>query len=686
MSEIQITVNGQICKGQAGDSILKIAADNGIEIPNLCNDASVAVYGACGLCAVEVLDDGRGNPIPKLLRACSAKAMDGYVVRFDTERVNQSRKIALELLMSDHDGDCIGPCRMNCPAGTDCQGYVKRISEGDYHGAVKLIKEKLPLPACIGRVCPHPCESNCRRAYVEEPLSIAFLKYFAADRDLEANTYRAACNPDTGKKVAVIGGGPAGLTAAYYLRQKGHAVTIFDAMPKMGGMLRYGIPAYRLPKEILDREIDEIAALGVTMQNGVKLGKEIVLDEIRKTYDAVIVAVGAWSSMGMRCKGEELEGVVGGIDFLRQVSFALSGDAEKPDLTGKKVAVCGGGNTAMDACRSAVRLGAEEVYVIYRRTRAEMPAEEIEILESEEEGVIYKFLTNPAEILGEDGKVKQIKLQVMELGEPDASGRRSPVPVEGKFEYLDVDMVIMAIGQILNPEGLDSIEKTKKGTISADEETFRTSLENVFAVGDATNRGAGIAIAAIGEANKAAEVVDSYLKGNLVPYCAPFYSEREVTADDFADREKMPRAKMPCRPAEERKHDFNEVNLGFDEETAISEAKRCLECGCHDYQDCKLIRYANLAPIQPNRFAGTKNCNPIEHNLAVIERNPNKCILCGLCVRVCDEVAQKGILGLVGRGFTTVVKPEFDTPDVIACCASCHKCFDVCPTGALKLL
>ena len=683
MSQIHITINGVPCVCEEGTSILHAAQQNGIEIPNLCNDDSVRVYGACGLCAVEVTDDGRGRAIPKLLRACSAKAMDGYVIRFDTARAARSRKIALELLMSDHTGDCRGPCQLNCPAGTDCQGYVKKIAQGDFHGAVKIIKEKIPVPASIGRVCPHPCEQNCRRGLVEAPLSIAYLKAHAADRDLESGTYRPATAPDTGRHVAVVGGGPAGLTAAYALRRKGHAVTVFDAAAQMGGMLRYGIPAYRLPKDLLAREIAEIGQLGITMKNNVRLGRDITLGELRSRFDAVILATGAWSSMQMHVPGEELDGVTGGIQFLRDIS---SGEGEIPDLTGKKVAVCGGGNTAMDACRTAIRCGAGAVYVIYRRTRSEMPAEDIEIEEAAEEGVTYKFLTNPAEIIGENGHVRQIRLQIMELGEPDASGRRSPVPVEGKFETLDVDLVIMAIGQKLNPEGLEDITLTKKGTIEADAATFLTNLPDVYAVGDATNRGASIAIEAIGEGRRCAEVVDSALRGEMKPCRTPFYSRKTVTADDFADREKQPRCQMPVRPAAERAKDFAPVSLGFSDETAIREAKRCLECGCHDYHDCKLIRYAQQQEIHPERFDGIKNTHETERRLICIERDNGKCILCGLCVRICDEVAKKGILGLVGRGFPTVVKPEFNNPETISVCASCKKCAESCPTGALKIL
>ncbi len=674
MSKINITIDGKKVEIESGATILEAAKCAGIEIPTLCYHESVALYGACGVCTVEA------EGVPKLLRACATKASDGMVIHTHSERVVKSRKIALELLMSDHTGDCKGPCSLNCPAGTDCQGYVNLIAEGKFHEAVKLVKEKVPLPASIGRVCPHPCETACRRQMVEEPISIAYLKAFAADEDMKENTYVPEVGADTGKSVAVIGGGPAGLTAAYFLRLKGHKVTVFDAMPNMGGMLRYGIPEYRLPKKVVEAEVRQIANLGVEMKNNVKIGEDITFSEIKNSHDAVLIAIGAWSSMGMRCEGENLDGVYGGIDFLRKIALG-----ENTGM-GKRVAVVGGGNTAMDACRSARRLGAEDVYVIYRRTRDEMPAEKIEILEAEEEGVRFKFLTNPAEIIGEDGKVKQIKLQIMELGEPDASGRRAPVAVEGKFEYLDVDTVIMAIGQKVNVKGFEEIELNSRGIISADERTFRTSLDGVFAVGDATNRGASIAIDAIGEAEKASHVIDGYLLGMEIAYRKPFYSEKTVTADMLSDREKIARAKMPHMSPTERVKTFEEMNYGFTKEQAMQEAARCLECGCHDYHDCKLIKYANWYDLSPERFEGMKIDREKEKRLVSIERDQNKCILCGLCVRVCDEVAQKGILGLVGRGFTTTIKPEFNNPDVIADCRNCLKCAEACPTGALKIL
>ena len=668
---LNLTINGKNIMVEEGTTILQAAKDNGIYIPTLCYDDAVKVYGACGLCVVEA------EGIPKLLRSCSAKCSEGMVVNTESKRVVQSRKIAMELLMSAHDGDCIAPCQLNCPARTDCQGYVGLIANGEYEAALKLIKNKVSLPASIGRVCPHPCETACRRGKVDEAINIAQLKAFAADMDLNSDSYLPEKNAPTGKKIAIIGGGPAGLTAAYRLAISGHEVTAYDMMEKMGGMLRYGIPQYRLPKEVLDKEIAIIEKLGVKMINGVKLGNDFTVASLKAQNDAVIVAVGAWKSSGMRTPGEELDGIYGGIDFLRAVAL-------KQEINiGDKVVICGGGNTAMDACRTAVRLGAKEVYCVYRRTRNEMPAEDIEITEAEEEGVQFKFLTNPISFNGKDGKVKSVTLQLMELGEPDASGRRRPVAIEGKTEELDVDSVIIAIGQKLVNEDVSELKLTDRGNIEADIDTFKTNIEGVFAIGDATNRGASIAIEAIGEANRCALSIDAYLNGEDIETRVPYISRRDEELIDFQSKEKCPARKPQVLSAAERKNNFDEVCLGYTKEDAKAEASRCLECGCKEYYKCKLLSVAQRYDIHPERFKGEMPQKYTADSNEFIERNSAKCILCGLCVRSCKEVMNISAIGLLGRGFKTEVAPAFNLPLNQTKCTNCGLCVELCPTGAL---
>jgi formate dehydrogenase major subunit len=675
MATFDITIDGMKIKAEEGDSVLLAASKAGIEIPNLCFMKNLEPYGACGVCVVEV------KGVAKLLRACSTKVFEGMEVSTRSERSLKARKLAMELMMGDHDADCLGPCKLECPAHTDCQKYVKEIAQGRYADAVATVKETFPFPSSIGRVCPHPCESACRRRHVEESVSIAALKAFAGDIVREKGLgIKPSCAPLTHKRVSIIGGGPAGLSAAYRLARKGHEVTVFDQMPEMGGMLRYGIPEYRLPKAVLRSEIEEISALGVKFVNNFKVGRDSTIEKLREECDAMIIASGAWKSSSMGIEGEKLEGVFGGIDFLRAVSLG-----QKP-LIGERVAIVGGGNTAMDACRTAVRLGAKEVYVIYRRTRSEMPAEEIEISEAEEEGVVFKFLRSPLSITAQGDRVGAIHLQVMRLDGTDERGRPRPVAIEGEVETIALDSVIIAIGQTNDIDGFESLTLTKRGTIEASGKDFSTSLEGVFACGDAVNRGAGIAIEAIAEANEAANAVDAYLKGEAYSQERSIVSVRTVTEKDFENYPKSARAKNLVRPSRERRGDFGEVARVLDEETARSEAKRCLECGCHDYSECRLIHYAKKLKTDVARLKGEYHPGFVEEKLLSIERNQRKCITCNLCVRVCESVAKKGVLGLVDRGFATVIKPEFDNDEILSFCKDCHECVNACPTGALRLI
>jgi len=313
-----------------------------------------------------------------------------------------------------------------------------------------------------------------------------------------------------------------------------------------------------------------------------------------------------------------------------------------------------------------------------------MPAEDIEIDEATEEGVQFKYLANPIEIIGNGGRVSQIRLQKMELGEPDAGGRRSPVPIEGEEETIDVDSVIVAIGQLAQTAGFEELSLTRRGTVAADENTFRTNLEGVFAVGDATNKGADIAVSAVGEARRAAHSIDGYLNGQTAAYREPYSVKSEKTEEDFSGRQKIPRVRARHLKPDERKTSFNEANFVLSEEEAVSEAARCLECGCADFFECKLINIANQYCVEPEKYSGeTAVRETVNSDHPYINRNPDKCILCGLCVRICDELMGVAALGLVGRGFETVVKPAFGSDLQSGGCVSCGQCVAVCPTGAL---
>ncbi|WP_287373875.1 NAD(P)-binding protein [Prosthecochloris sp.] len=683
MSDIvTITLNDKEVQASAGATILAVAKANGIHIPTFCHDDRLKPYASCFLCVVEV-EKARG-----LLPACSTQVMPGMVIRTDSEKVRKARTMALELMLSDHVGDCVAPCEATCPAHIDIQGYIAHIANGNPEAAVRLIKKSNPLPVVCGRICPHPCESQCRRGLVDEPVSINPLKRFAAEYELQNGAFLPETAPDTAKRVAIVGGGPAGLSAAYYLRQMGHAVVLFEALPELGGMVRYGIPRFRLPWDLLDNEIQAILDLGVDVQTGKKLGEDFTIASLKEDgFDAVLLAIGAHLAKPMRVPNDEAQGVIGGIDFLRKVVL------KEPVEVGKKVAVIGGGDTAMDCARVARRLGAE-VTLLYRRTQAEMPALPMEQEETMEEGVEFRFLTAPTEVVLDDtGRASLLRVISMKLGDPDESGRRRPVPIEGSEEDLPFDLIISAIGQ--DPDisciqkDSEKPETTRWNTFVYDENTNVTTQEGVFAAGDCAF-GPNTVIRAVGEGQRAAKAINLYLAGADVElkneYAISLGRIEELEMEDFAPRyTHKKRVEDTVFPSEERLKDggWDAINKGLDEMQAMAEASRCIECGCNARFDCDLRKYATEYGADEKRFTGEKRKYNDDTRHPLIKIEGDKCITCGSCVRVCLEVRGIGALSFIDRGFGTRVGPNFDDPLQLTGCDACGMCIDVCPTGAL---
>ncbi len=669
MSIVNIKIDGIAYEADTEKTLLDNILENGIYIPHLCHNKELESYGGCGLCIVEV------EGIKKPLRACSTTVSEGMSVVTSTPALEQSRKATLELIMSDHGGDCKAPCFMACPTHQDIQGYVGLIANGEDREALKLIKKDNPLPASIGRVCPHPCEEKCRRNHLEGAVSICALKRFAADENID---YIPQCEAPNGKKIAVVGGGPAGLSCAYFSALKGYEVHIFEAQEKAGGMLRYGIPAYRLPKDILDKEIENIEKMGVKFHYSQRLGVDFTVDSLKLQYDAIFIAIGAWKSTSLGCPNDNAEGVVGGIDMLYRVA-----NGEKVNL-GKNVLVVGGGNTAIDAVRTAVRLGSENVTLIYRRTENEMPAEKEEIRDARAEGVQFRFLASPVEVLCENGKATGLKVQNMELGEPDASGRRSPIEIDGSTEILPCDTVISAIGQRVDASALTGLELTRKSTVSADELSFATSIPGVFAAGDVINKGPDIAVRAIAGGKYAAISIDCYLNGKTVPPHLPQYSvNKNFDPSVLQGTPSVSRCEITLENAEKRKNNFSQVASTFTREEAIREASRCLECGCQSVYECELLPLARKFNAFESAIKGVQRQYAKDTSHPFIVRDNTKCLLCAQCVRACKEISLTENLGLFGRGFKTLPESAFDLPLNDSKCISCGVCVNVCPTGAL---
>jgi len=516
------------------------------------------------------------------------------------------RTMSERLFHFNQEDDALAPCAQTCPAEINIPKYISQIREGDYAGAVNTIRERNPLLLSCGRVCPHPCEEYCRRDIEDdEPVSINQLKRFVADYEMNSGSrLPISCAPSTGKKVAVVGGGPAGLSCAFFLRRLGHDVTIFDMMPELGGMIRYGIPEYRLPKEVLKWETDGILNLGIEARMNMKFGEDFTVATLKEAgYDAIFLGIGAWKDYSLRAEGEDLEGCYTGISFL--TAFASNQQSENPKgfPIRKKCVVIGGGNTAIDCVRTLVRLGAEEVTILYRRTRTEMPANLVEIEAAEHEGVNFHFLAAPTRVIGdENGWVKQLEYLKCELGEPDASGRRRPVPIEGSETLLDIDMLVTAIGQ--GPDAsfkdkdadLADLELTRWSTIDNDPEILQANIPYIFTGGDSAT-GASLVVEAIGGGRRAARSIHLYLMGQdekaeepvevTIPPVPKSLLKKHIPESLF---DKVPgvgkkkRTPMPEMEVATRINCFDEADLVISEKDAKYESNRCLNCCriCYD--------------------------------------------------------------------------------------------------------
>lgn len=550
-------------------------------------------------------------------------------------------------------------CQNACPVNTRAPQYISAIREENYALAFEINCSDNLLPAILGRICVHPCEEKCRRGLLlDQPISICSLKRASADFKTHI-TQKQPLIQKKGKKVVIIGAGPSGLSAANDLVRLGYSVTIFESFSIPGGMLNVGIPPYRLPRKVVQEAIAEIERLGVKIMTRTPIGRELNLDSLRENYDAVYIAAGAHRAEKLGIPGEELKGVIHGVTFMRNVNLG-----EELQI-GSQVAVVGGGNTAMDAARSSIRLGAKEVFVLYRRTREEMPVDPRELDQVEEEGIKVYYLTQPIRALSEDGiRVSGVRCIRNRLGEPEKDGRRRPIPIEGSEFDIDIDLLIPAVSQSPDisflPEEI-GLEISRWDRLSIDSETFETNVKGIFAGGDFVT-GPRDVIRVIADGRKAALSIHAYLSGKTLESRMSYFT-LVPEMETYPEIEKIPRQKMDVLPMEERRSLDREVELGFSKETAMREASRCLQChiftifnrkkcilcgGCVDVCPKSCFRMAGLNEIKGDEklsalvrsLYGVSAQDAGNRDLAtVIFKEEVRCIQCGLCVKRCPTGA-----------------------------------------------
>ncbi|MEI6080173.1 MAG: FAD-dependent oxidoreductase [bacterium] len=667
---MKINIDGKQFDFSQGETILQVAKRNGVEIPSLCFDERFAPYTSCFICIV--MDKKSGRFVP----SCSVKASEGMDIITTNDEIKKYRKMALELLLSEHDADCFSPCKTACPAGIDVRDYILFSRSGQELEGFLTVRKKNPLVSIIGRVCPAFCENDCSRIHIDETVGIRLLKRYLGD-SVYGKHYSELLKIEKGmidrklakpKNIAVIGGGPAGLSAAYYLTLAGHKVTIHEQQPKLGGMLRYAIPTYRLPVDVLDQEISSIIDLGVSVKTGVNVNKEL-LQELSKENDIVLLTIGTWKETALGLNEAPYANVIPAVSFLRKVV------EKKISSVGKKVIVIGGGNSAIDAARVSKRLGAE-VSLVYRRTRKEMPALSAEIDDALNEGIKLFELMSPCELTPSStaAVAGSIKFMKMELSnELDSSGRRK-IKGTDSFETFDLDTLVYAIGQKPEPELLEAIKSM--------------DLKNVQIAGDA-RLGASTVIEAVADARKTAEKIIGMEKDEL-----SFYSLRENGVLVRSKNKKIKEIKVKHLAPLLRAKAFSEVEAGYTKTTAVDEAKRCINCGCTAVEDCDLRKYSVEHEADPNKFKhlmdkGKRALTGAEHvfsdeSLKYMFHETAKCIKCGKCIKVCDDVVGAHALSFIGRGLNVVLSSNTDNNMSDSTCIMCGMCIDSCPTGSLS--
>ena len=538
------------------------------------------------------------------------------------------------------------PCRAACPADVNVQGYIALLQQGRFKEAVELIRKSMPFPAICGRVCFSPCQDACSRKNIDQPVGIRYLKRLAAD--IEREQGRIKPSPIAKKhseKVAIIGAGPAGLSAAYELAKLGYPITILERMPQPGGMMRYGIPDYRLQKYVVANEIAYIQDLGVEIKTAVEFGKDVQVDTLRNQgYKAIFIGIGAQQSQKLGIPGEGLKGVLHAVEFLRDVSLGKYTDL------GERVAVIGGGNSAIDAARTSLRLGAKNVTILYRRSRKEMPALPYEIEAAEEEGIAFHFLVSPVRIMDKDGKVEAMECLRMKLGEPDASGRRRPIPIQRTEHTYEADTVIAAIGQLAEASCLPStILDERARAISVDPVTLETRISGVFAGGDIVTGPASV-IEAIGAGRRAAVSIDRYLNGKDLKTGREEEIEETTWVKDWEKITKKPeRYTAPHIDIGKQKVSFEESEelLTKIKETAMFEARRCLECGpCSECLESHDLCEVDKAVVDEALCTGCNVCAAVcptgamkKNEMGVAQVDEELCKGCGTCSASCPERA-----------------------------------------------